>query len=147
MTKQIPDLELRDLLKTSKQIAVIGLSPVANRPSYGVTNYLIDHGYEIFGVRPASPKEILGRPCVESLHELNEDIDIIDVFRNSDAIPELVNQIETWMNSAPMQKKKKPKLLWLQQGVHHQEAEEHAEKLGLKVISDRCILIEHARLI
>lgn len=143
MAKQIPDTELRTLLKEGKRIAVIGLSPVPARPSYGVTRYMINAGYEIFGVRPASPKEILGRPSVESLSQLNQDVDIIDVFRNSDAIPDVVNEIEAWMKT----RKTKPKLLWLQEGVSHPEAEARAESLGLKVISDRCILREHARLL
>ncbi len=147
MSKLIPDLELRDLLRNSRRIAVIGLSPVPARPSYAVTRYLIENGYEISGVRPGSPKEILGRPCVESLNELTEDIDIIDVFRNSDAIPDVVSEIEIWMKSAAMKNHRKPKLLWLQEGVHHPEAEARAEKLGLTVVSNKCILKEHARLL
>lgn len=147
MATQIPDLELRKLLQNGKRIAVIGLSPVPARPSNGVTRYMIGQGYEIFGVRPASPKEILGRPCVEKLADLSEDIDIVDVFRNSEAIPELVTEIEAWMKSPQMANKQKPKLLWLQEGVHHPEAEARAEKLGLKVVADRCILREHARLL
>ena len=145
MASHLPDQELRELLKTCKRIAVIGLSPVANRPSYGVTRYMIEHGYQIWGVRPASPKEILGRPCVESLSDLKEDVDIIDVFRNPEAIPEVVNEIEAWMKTKP--EGHKPKLLWLQQGITHPEAEAKAKSLGLRVISDACILVEHARLL
>ncbi|MES2854682.1 MAG: CoA-binding protein [Bdellovibrionota bacterium] len=133
--------EIRELLKNSKTIAVIGLSPVPNRPSFGVTRYMISNGYDIYGVRPASPPEILGRPCVEKLADLKTDVDIIDVFRNSDAIPQLVTEIEAWMKSG-----RKVKALWLQEGVSHPEAEKKAESLGLSVISDRCILKDHARL-
>lgn len=145
MASNIDDTHLKDLLETCSRIAVIGLSPVAARPSYGVTRYMINHGYEIFGVRPAAPPQILGRPCVEKLDQLNEDVDIIDVFRNSDALPELVDEIGKWMQGKPVDRR--PKLLWLQEGVHHPEAEEKAKSLGLKVISDRCILKEHARLL
>lgn len=142
----LSDKELREIFKTSKSIAVIGLSPVPARPSYGVTRYMQQQGYEIYGVRPASPPEILGRPCVESLAQLESDIDIIDVFRNSDAISGLVDEIAAWLKSPAMQNKRKPKLLFLQEGVHDANAEAKAEKLGLKVISNRCILKEHARL-
>jgi predicted CoA-binding protein len=136
------DTQIRELLKTSKRIAVIGLSPVPARPSFGVTRYMISNGYEIFGVRPASPPKILDRPCVESLSQLNEDVDIIDVFRNSDAIPQLVDDIEAWLKRGH-----RAKALWLQEGVTHADAEKKAEKLGLQVISNRCILKEHARLV
>jgi uncharacterized protein len=145
MATKLSDAQMRDLLENGTRIAVIGLSPVPARPSYGVTRYMISHGYEIYGVRPAAPPEILGRPCVEKLADLKEDIDIIDVFRNADAIPALVDEIEQWMKDKPIDRR--PKALWLQEGVTHPEAEKKAEKLGLKVISDKCILKEHARLI
>ncbi|MEK7358617.1 MAG: CoA-binding protein [Bdellovibrionota bacterium] len=145
MATPLSDAQIRDLLENGTRIAVVGLSPVPARPSHGVTRYLIKHGFEIYGVRPASPPEILGRPCVESLDQLKEDVDIIDVFRNSSAIPGLVDEIEKWMKDKPIDRR--PKALWLQEGVVHPEAEKKAEKLGLKVISDKCILKEHARLI
>ncbi len=145
MARKLPDPELRKLLETGKRIAVIGLSPVRARPSYGVTQYMIEQGYEIYGVRPASPPEILGRPCVESLKDLKQDVDIIDVFRNSEAIPQVVEEIAEWIKDKPADRR--PKLLWLQQGVTHPEAEKRAEQLGLKVVSDLCILREHARLL
>ena len=137
------DVEMTEILKTSKRIAVIGLSPVPARPSYSVTRYMIESGYEIFGVRPASPKFILGRPCVESLAELTEDVDILNIFRNPEALPALVTEIEEWMKS----RKKPPTTLWLQEGVSHAEAETHARALGLKVVVNRCILKDHALLI
>lgn len=143
----VSDNELRQILEEAKTIAVIGLSPVPARPSYGVTRYMQGQGYEIYGVRPASPPEILGRPCVENLAHLSADIDIIDVFRNSDAIAGLVDEIAAWLKSPAMANKRKPKLLFLQEGVHDAEAEAKAEKLGLKVVSNRCILKEHARLL
>ena len=145
MASHIEDSELRELLKNNKRIAVIGLSPVPNRPSYGVTQYMINQGYKIWGVRPASPKEIFGRPCVERLADLKVDVDIIDVFRNPEAIPEVVDELEAWMKTKP--EGHKPKLLWLQMGITHPEAEAKAKKLGLKVISDACILVEHRRLL
>lgn len=145
MASKLSDEQLRDLLENSTRIAVVGLSPVPARPSYGVTRYMMSNGYEIYGVRPGSPPEILGRPCVESLAQLTEDVDIIDVFRNADAIPGLVDEIEAWLKDKPIDRR--PKALWLQEGITSPEAEKKAEKLGLKVISDKCILKEHARLI
>jgi predicted CoA-binding protein len=136
---------VKALLEASKTIAVIGLSPIAARPSYGVTRYMISHGYEIFGVRPASPPEVLGRPMVEKIADLEHSIDIIDVFRNSDSIPALLNEVEIWMNKMPIPSR--PKCLWLQEGVSHSAAEDHARSLGLIVVSNRCILKDHARLI
>jgi predicted CoA-binding protein len=140
----ISDEEIKKILTENTRIAVVGLSPVPARPSYGVTRYMMNHGYEIFGIRPQSPPEILGRPMVNSLSELSEPVDIIDVFRSSDAIPELVDEIEVYMKTSLL---RPPKVLWLQEGVTHPQAEEKARQLGLKVISNRCILKEHARLI
>jgi uncharacterized protein len=145
MASQINDDEIREILERCQRIAVIGLSPVPARPSYGVSRYMIRKGYELYGVRPGSPPEILGRPCVEELADLNAEIDLIDVFRNSDAIPGLVEEIEVFMKAN--NGRKKPQVLWLQEGVSHPEAEKKAESLGLKVISDRCILKEHMRLL
>jgi predicted CoA-binding protein len=126
---------IRDVLTRYKRIAVIGLSPRPERASYHVTKYMIDAGYEIFGVRPAQ-KEILGRPCYASISEVPKPLEIVDVFRASEAIPELVDEL------LPL----KPKVLWLQEGVSHPEAERKASAAGIVVISDRCILKEHMRL-
>lgn len=145
MSAQPNDQVLKKILQDGQRIAVIGLSPVAGRPSFGVTRYMIDQGYEIFGVRPASPTEVLGRPCVESIHQLPGPVDILNVFRNVDAIPGLVDDIIQWMKGLPLSDK--PKVLWLQEGITHEAAEEKARKAGLTVVSDRCILKEHARLI
>ena len=139
------DARMREILQKYRRIAVVGLSPVSNRPSHGVTRYMINHGYEIYGVRPASPPQVLGRPCVEKIQDLPGDVDIIDVFRNPDAVPGLVDELESWMSGLPADRR--PKVLWLQEGVGNPEAEAKAEKLGLEVVSDRCILKEHARLV
>lgn len=139
------DAELKRLLQHSKKIAVIGLSPVPARPSYGVTSYMLRHGYEIYGVRPASPAMILNRPCVESLEALNVDVDLFDVFRNPEAVPDVVKDIEKYLERFP--KRAEGRVLWLQEGVGNDAAEEHARELGLRVVSDLCLLKEHARLL
>jgi predicted CoA-binding protein len=142
----LSDDALKSILTRGKRIAVIGLSPVPARPSYGVTRYMISHGYEIYGVRPASPSEILGRPCYESLSEVTADIDIFDIFRNADAVPGVVEEIKEWIKKYPRPSGPK-RVLWLQEGVGNPEAEKAAQALGLEVVSDLCILKEHARLI
>lgn len=144
MKSELSSDEIRKILQDTKRIAVVGLSPVPNRPSHGVTRYMIGQGYEIFGVRPGSPAEVLGRPNVEKVSDLPGGIDLIDVFRNADAIPGLVDEIAAWMKTLPADQR--PKALWLQEGITHPEAEEKARQLGLAVVSDRCILKEHSRL-
>jgi hypothetical protein len=139
------DMELREILEKYKKIAVIGLSPVPGRPSHGVTQYMMDHGYEIYGVRPGSPSTVLGRPNFEKIGDLPGGIEIIDIFRKPEAIPQVVDEIEKWMEKLPADQK--PKVLWLQLGISHPEAERRARQLGLKVVSDKCIKIEHARLL
>lgn len=139
------DSQIKKVLENNKRIAVIGLSSVPSRPSYEVTEYMIEHGYEIFGVRPGSEKEVLGRPSFQSLAELREPVDIINVFRNPDAIPQVVDELLEWMQTKPADQR--PKVLWLQLGISHAAAEEKARKAGLIVISDACILMEHRRLL
>lgn len=141
-TAQLSDQEIRDALANSKTIAVIGLSSDPSRASNHVTEYMIEKGYEITGVRPGGHQSILGRPVVERLADLKQAPDIIDVFRNSEAIPGVVDEIEKMI-----QRGLKPKVLWLQLGISHPQAEEKARSLGLKVVSNKCILIEHRRLI
>ncbi|MEQ1875149.1 MAG: CoA-binding protein [Bdellovibrionia bacterium] len=132
-----PDDEVKKILETYRNIAVIGLSPQAGRPSHGVTRYMIQQGYNIVGVRPGGIKEVLGRPMYETLADVKEDFEIVDVFRSAEFIPETVDEVL----------KTKAKVLWLQEGITHPEAEERARKAGLTVISDRCILKDHIRLL
>lgn len=130
------DSQTKKILQDAKVIAVVGLSPNPARPSYGVTSFLINKGYEVFGVNPGQT-EILSRPCYPTLSSVPKPIDIVDVFRNSDAVPEIVDEAIAL----------KAKAIWLQEGVTHPEAEEKARKAGLFVISNHCILKEHRRLI
>ncbi len=118
-----------------KKIAVVGLSPDPTRPSFGVSAYMQANGYEITPVRPDNVS-ILGVPSVGSLSELSKPVEIVDVFRKSDAVPAIVD--EAIAVGA--------KVLWLQEGVFNPVAEEKARAAGLIVISDRCILKEHSRL-
>lgn len=129
------DSQIRELLTQYRSIAVVGLSPKADRPSHGVTRYLISQGYEICGIRPGGAK-ILDRPVYGSLTEVPGPLEIVDVFRSSDAVPEIVDQVIALG----------AKVLWLQEGVTSPEAEARARAAGIWVISDRCILKEHRRL-
>ena len=129
------DAEIIEMLRAAKTIAVVGLSSKRLRPSNGVAAYLQQQGYRIIPVNPVET-EVLGEKAYASLREVPEKIDIVDVFRQPDAVPEVVD--EAIAIGAPY--------LWLQEGVVHEEAAEKARAAGLKVVMDRCILTEHRRL-
>jgi uncharacterized protein len=126
--------EIGELLKRTKTIAVVGLSDSPLRPSYGVSAYMQSHGYKIIPVNP-SIKGALGEKAVASLSEIEEKIDIVDVFRRSEYVPELVD--EAIQLKVPA--------IWLQEDVIHAEAAEKARKAGIFVVMDKCILKEHRR--
>ena len=130
---------IRKLLTDLKKVAVVGLSPEPDRPSHGIADFLIDQGYDVVGVRPLQ-KEILGRPCYSSLKDVPGSLEIVDVFRNREHIPKLVDEI---LALAP---EKRPKMLWLQDGVYDDDAEDLARKAGITVVSDRCIYRDHRML-
>lgn len=125
---------IKEVLEKYKKIAVVGLSSDPSRPSFGVTQYMQSQGYEITPVRPGG-EVILGVKSVNSLKDLSQPVEIVDVFRKSDAVPEIVDEAISV----------KAKVLWLQEGVMHPVAEEKARKAGLIVISDKCILKEHRK--
>jgi uncharacterized protein len=127
--------EIADLLLSARTIAVVGLSENPNRPSYGVSAYMQRHGYRIFPVNPAV-NSVLGEKCYPRLEDVPEKIDIVDVFRRSDAVPEVVDAAIAVGAKA----------VWLQEGVIHDAATAKARAAGLTVIVDRCILKEHMRL-
>jgi len=126
--------EIGELLKRTKTIAVVGLSDSPLRPSYGVSAYMQSHGYKIIPVNP-SIKGSLGEKAVASLAEIEEKIDMVDVFRRPEYVPELVDEAI----------RLKVPAIWLQEDVIHEEAAEKARKAGLFVVMDKCILKEHRR--
>ncbi len=126
--------EIGKLLKRTKTIAVVGLSDSPLRPSYGVSAYMQSHGYKIIPVNP-SIKGSLGEKAVASLAEVEETIDMVDVFRRSEYVPELVDEAI----------RLKVPAIWLQEDVIHEEAAEKARKAGIFVVMDKCILKEHRR--
>ncbi len=131
------DEQIRNILQKAKTIAVVGLANSPLRPSYGVAAYMQQQGYRIIPVNPMID-ESLGEKSYKSLREIPKDIkiDIVDVFRRPDAVPEIVDQVIEL----------KLPVLWLQETVIHEEAAERARKAGAFVVMDRCILKEHRRL-
>jgi predicted CoA-binding protein len=126
--------EIGELLKRTKTIAVVGLSDSPLRPSYGVSAYMQSHGYRIIPVNPTI-KGSLGEKAVASLSDVDEKIDMVDVFRRSEFVPDLVDEAI----------RLKVPAIWLQEGVIHEEAAEKARKAGIFVVMDKCILKEHRR--
>ncbi|MGH9999554.1 MAG: CoA-binding protein [Nitrosopumilaceae archaeon] len=118
-----------------KNIAVIGMSKNPEKAAHYVPKYLADRGYNIIPVNPTTD-EIMGKKCYHEVNEVNESIDIVDVFRPSDRVMPVVEEAI----------KKKPKVIWLQEGIHNQEAEELARNAGIEVVFNRCMLAEHQRL-
>ena len=128
--------QIKELLQKCKRIAVVGLSPNEERPSNKVTSYMIRKGYDVVGVNPAH-ESILGLPCYLSVLDIPGIIEIVNVFRDSRAVPEIVDNCIT-MGA---------KVLWLQEGITNPEAEAKAEKAGMIVVSDLCILKQHRKYI
>jgi predicted CoA-binding protein len=123
-----------ELLKRAKTIAVVGLSDSPLRPSHGVAAYMQTAGYRIIPVNPAI-QGALGEKAVKSLRDIQEKIDIVDVFRRSEAVPEVVDEaIELGAGA-----------IWMQEGVVHEAAAAKARKAGIFVVMDLCILKEHRK--
>lgn len=126
--------KIRRILRTSRVIAVVGLSAQWHRPSYFAAKYLQEHGYRIIPVNPSYP-EILGEKSYKSLREIPEKVDVVDCFRRSNEIPALADDAIAIG----------AKVLWMQLGVENAGARAKAEAAGLEVIENRCMKIEHGR--
>jgi predicted CoA-binding protein len=122
------------LLKSAKTIAVVGLTNAPIRPSYGVSHYMQSQGYRIIPVNP-NITQWEGEKAYASLLEVPEKIDIVDVFRRSEAVPEVVEQAIQI----------KATVIWMQEGVVHHQAAEKARQAGIFVVMDKCILKEHIK--
>jgi predicted CoA-binding protein len=132
------DDAIRDLLATSKVVAVVGLSSKRFRPSYGVSQYMQSAGYRIIPVNPNETK-VLGEKAFASLDEIPKEIrvDIVDIFRRPEEVPEVVEGAIRIGARA----------VWMQEGVVHEAAAARARAAGLLVVMDRCILKEHQSLL
>lgn len=125
---------VNDILKSSRTIAVVGLSSRRFRPSYGVAEYLQSAGYRIIPVNPQET-EVLGETSRARLEDISEPVDIVNIFRRSEFVPDIVDSaIRIGARG-----------VWMQEGVVHPEAAERARRAGLFVIQDACILKEHIK--
>lgn len=124
-----------EILNSSRVVAMVGLSPKPDRPSYKVASYLKRKGYKIIPVNPGA-EEILGVPSYPDLSSIPEPVDVVDIFRRSEEVPAIVEEaIEIGA-----------KTVWMQEGVINDEAAARAEEAGLMVVMDRCMLKEHQKL-
>ncbi|MEX0976464.1 MAG: CoA-binding protein [Woeseia sp.] len=130
------------ILKSTRTIAMVGASPSTDRPSHGVMHYLQRAGYRVIPVNPTvEGTTILGEAVVPSLADIDEAFEMVNVFRRSDALPELVDELEPMIDARAI------RCLWLQLGVRHAAAASKAQAAGLEVVMDRCLKVEHARLV
>ena len=128
------DEEIIEILNL-KKVAVIGMSKHQEKAAHFVPKYLSENGFEIIPVNPNSD-EILNKKCYKEINDIKDDIDVVDVFRPSeDVLPFVKDAI-----------KKNPKVIWLQEGIHNEEAENLAREHGIDVVFNRCMLAEHQRL-
>jgi uncharacterized protein len=133
------DSYISGILNSVRTIAMVGASPNDVRPSFFVLKYLLSKGFEVFPINPGhAGKEILGRKVFGKLADIADAIDMIDIFRASDAVPGMVDQV--------LAMKPRPKIIWMQLGIRDDQAAAKAEAAGLKVVMNRCPKIEYGRL-
>lgn len=134
------DAELIALFDACPTIAIVGASQNPARPVYRVMSYLIDAGFDVIPVNPGlAGQDLLGRKVVGQLADIDRPVDIVDVFRQSSAVPQIVDDAVSRFENRPV--------LWLQLGISHPQAEQTAQDAGMPVVADKCIKIEHARLL
>ena len=134
-----PDNYIRGILNTVKTIAMVGISPKDNRPSYFAFKYLKERGYRMIPVNPGQVgKEILGEKVYARLADIPDPVDMVDVFRGSKFVPGIVAEA--------LAMKPRPQVIWMQLTVYNDEAAAAAEAAGLKVVMNRCPKIEYGRL-
>ena len=127
---------IRRILRTSRTIAVVGLSAKWYRPSFFAAKYMQDHGYRIIPVNPSYP-EVLGERCYATVGEVPQPVDIVDCFRRAEEMVPIARDAVAIG----------AKVLWMQLGIRNTEAAKIASDAGLEVVMDRCVKIEHARIL
>jgi predicted CoA-binding protein len=133
------DSYIRGILNTVKTIAMVGISPKENRPSYSAFKYLMERGYRMIPINPGQAgKTILGQKVYAKLSDIPDPIDMVDVFRGSEHVLPIVQEAVAL--------KPKPQVIWMQLMVRNDEAAKLAEDAGLKVVMNRCPKIEYGRL-
>lgn len=125
-----------ELMRDAKTIAVVGVSSKTDRPSNEVAKYLIDAGYTVYLVNPMEEGEIHGLPVYDSVEELPEPVDIVDIFRRPGDVPPVVADAIA----------ARAKAVWMQLGIVNEEAAAEARAAGLEVVMDLCTKIEHQKL-
>lgn len=130
------NISFADIFRTSRNIAVVGLSPKPDRPSHGVALYLKEQGFKIIPVNPNLDGPVLGEPSYPDLLSVPYPIDIVDIFKRSEDIPPIVEQA---IQVAP-------KVIWMQLGIINDDAAQVAYQAGIKVVMDRCTAIEYRKL-
>lgn len=141
MSEQTDDL-LAGILESTKTIAIVGASANSSRPSHGVMKYLLENGYTVYAVNPGlAGKEILGQKVYASLAHVLAPCDLVDIFRNSAEAGKICDQ------AIDLALEKSITVLWMQLGITNNDAAKKAEAAGLIAIEDRCIKVEHQRLI
>lgn len=126
--------EIAEIIKNYRVVAVVGLSADPGRPSYQVAQYLKEHGYRIIPVNPGC-REILGETCYPSLKDIPVPVEVVDIFRKVETIPDIVD--EAIAIGA--------RVVWMQLGLIEPAAARKASEAGLHVVMDRCLKIEHAQ--
>ena len=135
------DAQMRRLLREVRTIAMVGASPNWVRPSNFAMKYLQSKGYRVIPLNPGQAgKEIHGEPCYASVAEIPDAVDMVDIFRNSEAAGTIVDDV------LPIASEKQIKVIWMQIGIRNVNAAARAEAAGLTVIMDRCPKIEYGRL-
>lgn len=133
------DAYISGILNSVKTIAIVGASANDVRPSFFVLKYLLNKGFDVYPVNPSQAgNEVLGRKVYSRLADVPVALDMVDIFRSSDAVPGLVDEV--------LQLKPLPKVIWMQLTVRHDEAAARAEAAGIKVVMNRCPKIEYGRL-
>ena len=128
------DEEIKDIFAL-KKIAVVGMSRYPIKAAHFVPKYLSEQGFDITPINPTT-NEILGKKCYPDISFVQHSIDIVDIFRPSEQVLSVVQNAI----------KKKPKVIWLQEGIHNEEAENLAREYGIDIVFNRCMLAEHQRL-
>ena len=129
------DNQIRSILSSSKTIAVVGISTNPEKPAHYVPKYLQSKGYNIIPINPNAGK-ILGKQCLKTIEDVEDKVDIIQIFRPSDQVLAFVKSATT----------KKPKTVWFQKGISNAEAEDLVLEKGIDVVFNRCMFEEHQRL-
>ena len=129
----MPD-NIQTILETCRTLAIVGLSSKHTRPSYGVSSYMQSHGYRIIPVNP-NEDSVLDEKVYPALDDVPVSFDAVVIFRRSEFVPDIVESAI----------RKGAKVVWMQEGVQHEEAARRAREAGLEVVQDRCILKEHAK--